>query len=651
MKRIVTLVTMLLLTVFSGVMLNAALPALGDGEAKLVIHFHKWDDNYENIGAHLWKGKALVPVGENFELKEGGIQATGQDDFGLYFEVHYTAGANAEDVGFIPVGALQVKDDGTIVQNWDAKLSKADVLISVKGNAAGSVTHVYVFEGTKGKDADAEKGEVSYLVADSTMVNLLLVFFDPSGEYHENLGVHSWSWAEGYNASGWNMPLSIFKTVGQMGAADVKAGILSQEAESVGSAGLLVYHGDGDGSKYTGNIDKANTPNVGIYAEGVENGLVAPVYILAAGGGNTSNANVYYGENLAEFGVEALTFRFELGKVENGSGTFAMTKNVVYTLFNQAITTNFLKITDEEKAVKKENFKKSFKVVEYVNGEATANEIKVAEINFNEYADDAKEFILTLESDLDHTKEYKIHFNEYIDPAAQPTLRTIRFEVTAPAGTPNIYVVGSLNGWTPGRSNWKLTKGENNVWSLEIEAMLVDKTFEYKYVYAPDWPYEEDFTGNRVLTVTGKTIVVEDEVVWKTAPVEGAEYPDEESALELAEDKVIVPKEAEESLLMDTEAPEIMFLTEFAKTTTEGYGVIEILRYSKWDPTKFPVYRANDNRDGDIRHRVYVPGDQPNRFLDTNELGDYKILLRVVDDWGHVTEKIFVFRVVEQLGK
>ena len=651
MKRIVTLVTMLLLTVFTGTMLNAALPALGEGEAKLVIHFHKWDDDYENIGAHLWSGKALVPVGENFELKDGGIQATGQDEFGLYFEVYYTAGAEAADVGFIPVGALQVKDDGTIVQNWDAKLSKNDVLISVKGNAAGSVTHVYVFEGSKGKDADMEAGEVAYLVSDPTKANLLLVFFDPSGEYHENLGIHSWNWSEEQNASGWNMPLKVFKTVGKMGAADVKAAILNQDAADIGGAGLLIYYGDGDASKYTGDIKKDATPDIGIYADGVQNGSVTPVYVLAAGTGNTSNANVYYGENLVDFGIEALTFRFELGKVENGSGTFAMTKRIVYTLFNQAIVTNFLTATDEEKEVKKTNLKNSFKVVEYVNGEATTKEIKVAEINFNEYANEVKEFILTLESDLDHTKEYKIHFKEYIDPATQPKLRTIRFEVTAPAGTPNVYVVGSLTGWTPGRSNWKLTKGANNVWSLEIEATLLDKEFEYKYVYAPGWSYEEDVAGNRKLTITGDTILAKDEVVWKTAPVEGAEYPAEEGALELANDVGVVPKEAKENLVMDTEAPEIMFLTEFAKTTSEGYGVIEILRYSKWDPTKFPVYRANDNRDGDIRHRVYVPGDQPNRFLDTNELGDYKILLRVVDDWGHVTEKIFVFRVVEQLGK
>ena len=113
--------------------------------------------------------------------------------------------------------AEQWNDDGTIVQNWDAKLTPEDVRIPVKDMAAGEEKHVYVFEGSRGETADEEKGEVPYLVADPEMVNMLLVFFDPEGKYHEDLGVHSWGWAEGYDAPG-GTTFKTFSTVGKMGS-------------------------------------------------------------------------------------------------------------------------------------------------------------------------------------------------------------------------------------------------------------------------------------------------------------------------------------------------------------------------------------------------------------------------------------------------
>ena len=36
-----------------------------------------------------------------------------------------------------------------------------------------------------------------------------------------------------------------------------------------------------------------------------------------------------------------------------------------------------------------------------------------------------------------------------------------------------------MNGWTPGRSNWKMTKEEDGSFSYTIEASLLEQTFEY----------------------------------------------------------------------------------------------------------------------------------------------------------------------------
>ena len=103
-------------------------------------------------------------------------------------------------------------------------------------------------------------------------------------------------------------------------------------------------------------------------------------------------------------------------------------------------------------------------------------------------------------------------------------------------------------------------------------------------------------------------------------------------------------KEAVEDLELDREAPELIFTTEMKEE--DGFKIVEIQQYSKWDPTKFPRYRVNDNRDGNLTHRVYVPSDTEHKILDTNKLGDQKILLRVEDNWGHVRDVIFIFRVV-----
>ena len=77
--------------------------------------------------------------------------------------------------------------------------------------------------------------------------------------------------------------------------------------------------------------------------------------------------------------------------------------------------------------------------------------------------------------------------------------------------------------------------------------------------------------------------------------------------------------------------------------------VVEIALGIKWNENLFPRYIANDDRDGDITYRVYVPGaaeGNEDRIIDTRTAGDYKIKVKVVDDWGNSTEEVFTFRVM-----
>lgn len=656
MKRIFTFISLLLLTFVVGGLIVQALPTPEAGEATVVVHFHKWDEDYENVGGHTWGGNVLVKVDDTFEKKGGSVQPTGKDDFGIYFTYRFQADEEAGDLGFIPVMATSWNEDGTINPNWAGKLTSGhnndspDVTIPVKDMLAGDEKHIYVFEGSKGATADEEKGEVPYLVADPELINLLVVFFDPSGKYHEDLGVHSWGWAGDNNAAGWNNPFKAFSTVGKLGSADVKAAVFAQTAENVKDSGLLIYHGDGDNGKYTGDIknDAGATPDLGIYAEGVKAGLVVPLYVVSKGAGNASNNNVFYGENLDEFAVEATIFRFELGSYADGKGTFAYNNTTVYTMFNQSIETNFLTLTEEQKEAKKAELMSWFSVYEVTGEEKTKGaEVEIEAINFNEYADSTSEFILTLKKPLDSTKNYQVQFKEEVEEPEQPVARTITFKTTAPEGTETVYIVGSMNGWTPGISNWKMTKEEDGSFSYTIEASLLKQDFEYKYVNAADWAYVEVVDDNRKIEIGSETtILVEDTIVeWEALP-EG-EAPAEADEFILPNDKEVpMPKAKEgvEDLELDREAPELIFTTEMKEEG--GFKIVEIQQYSKWDPTKFPRFRVNDNRDGNLTHRVYVPSDTEHKILDTNVLGDQKILLRVEDNWGHVTDVIFIFRVV-----
>lgn len=627
------------------------MPDPAAGEATVVVHFHKWDDDYTNVGGHSWGGEVLVKVGDEWKSLAGSVpgsvQPTGEDDFGIYFTYRFEAKEDALDLGFIPVMANEVLDDGSIVPNWDRKMSEADVLIPVKEYAAGSEHHVYVFEGSRGKNADPEAGEFPFLIANPEKVNLITVFYDPNNNYHENLGVHSWNWDADYNSGEWGTPLQIFKDVAKVGETPVKAAILAADAATVGTSGFLVYNGD---NKYTGNIDKEVTPNVGIYADDVANGLVVPMYILSAGEGNESNNNLYYGENLDEFKEEAFSFKFELGNYSEGKGTFAFNKNIVYTKLNQDVNTNFTKLDDTEKTAKKAELMDLFSIVEVVNDVETENTIEIVEINFNESVDAAREFVLTLKSDLDHTKNYRVKFEEKVDEALIPKERTIKFEVTAPEGTPNVYIVG-LADWEPGRSNWKMTKdAETGKFTLEVKATLAEKTLQFKYVYGPAWTYEQAQTDNYELVIGSESVIeVKHNVEWKTAPDPDTVYEAELEAKLLADDEFDIDnvplRKAHADLEMDKEAPNLIFITDFDEQEGE-IGVVQIEQYSKWDQTLFPRFSVNDNRDGDITHRVHVPEDTEFKILDTNRLGDQKILLRVEDDWGHIKEVIFIFRVV-----
>jgi hypothetical protein len=106
--------------------------------------------------------------------------------------------------------------------------------------------------------------------------------------------------------------------------------------------------------------------------------------------------------------------------------------------------------------------------------------------------------------------------------------------------------------------------------------------------------------------------------------------------------------EAQIDLAMDTEAPVITFIS---PTNIVGVAadqrIIEVPWGTPFNQNLFPRFRATDDRDGDLTPFVFVPKGEFS-VLDTRTEGDYEIMLRVVDEWGNVTEETFIFRVVKE---
>lgn len=108
-------------------------------------------------------------------------------------------------------------------------------------------------------------------------------------------------------------------------------------------------------------------------------------------------------------------------------------------------------------------------------------------------------------------------------------------------------------------------------------------------------------------------------------------------------------RQSEIEIDLDKNAPEITFASPSEVVgVPENERIIFVEWNKKFPAAKFPSFIVNDDRDGDISHLVYVPAGE-NSTINTNVEGDYKIMLRVEDRWGNLTEETFIFRVTRNL--
>ncbi|WP_025724813.1 immunoglobulin-like domain-containing protein [Acholeplasma granularum] len=299
-----------------------ALPQLfaaEDATGNLVIHFKAWDENYTELGSY------------GFEGLDGKTIYDSIDDFGAVFNYNNIPVVDAESTA--QFGFIAVKRPGGGDPDWNNGKLTADIRIDKTVVKAGETVHIYVVQG----NANSSKDDPRYFVADNSKFNMFLVYFDASGSYEENLGIHHWS---GWDLPGseWNVPVDVFTTGGNTASGSpVKVAMLSADQTVVDDvptgnapdAGFLIYFGQGDGSKKTGDVKLLSS-----LGENPVLGDVGFAYVYSAGNGVTTGDNVYYGNaNYEDYALNAFSFRLLARTVDPisgaASGTFAVRDNQI----------------------------------------------------------------------------------------------------------------------------------------------------------------------------------------------------------------------------------------------------------------------------------------------------------------------------------
>lgn len=583
------------------------------GTGNLVIHFQKWDGDYTDVGLFTWTGgMTSKPTYDS------------TDDFGIVFEYNDLPIATAPEF----IVYFQVAGAEWWANKLTADVKPGAILVEDK------TVHIYVFEGLDTKAAN----ESTVLVADPDAYNMMLVYFDPSGNYEETLGVHAWnSWID--LAPAWATPAQVFVTVGKTSAGQlVKAAMLPATGTD---AGLLVYAG-ADANKKTGDVTIANalsaTPALGD---------VGVAYVVSKGDAYTANDNVYYNDPTS-FAEESFSFKLLTFNNEEKTGTYAVDPNTIIVKTSAQITSPYPNAEDKDAA--RATIESWFSVREVTGVDTYGEPLAIERVDFATSNATLNSFVVILGDALDNTKEYEVFFDLGFPSETLTEAKEVEvtLNVTVPLNTPTDAVIsaaGSFQGWTPNAVDYTATRvGTTQVYALTftVDVTMPYTSFEYKWTRG-DWPNAEFIAANRPLVIPNNvdSITFEDVVeAWEDIDAPAEKYA---APVRVAENNL----SASLPVAMDTEAPVLTFISPsgiVGKVPAER--IIDVAWGQPFNQNLFPRFRVVDDRDGDITPFVYVPKGT-NSVLDTRTEGNYTIMLRVVDKWGNVTEETFIFRVAK----
>ncbi len=348
------------------------------GTGNLVVHFQAWDGNYEGLGSWAWGSTAA------------GKEADGTDDFGAYW--NYNDIAVGTEVGFI---AVFWENGGP---NWDRKLT-GDVNIPADTIIEGETVHVYVFEGAATVKTEGVITDPQSFVASNDHYNMLLVYYDPSGSYEENIGVHAWNgWVD--VPAEWGNPAQVFSTAGKTSDGnEVKAAMLHSTSAD---AGLLVYAGD-DATKKTGDVVLSSA----LPASPVL-GDTGVAYVLSKGNAYSVGDNVYYNDP-ATFSDESFTFKLKEYNAEEQDGTYAVDPTTIIVKTSALVESPYPDAGVKYLAQKE--IEGWFEVRADLGDGTYGSALTIDRVDFATTNTTLNSFVVILKTPLVNTAEYTVFFN------------------------------------------------------------------------------------------------------------------------------------------------------------------------------------------------------------------------------------------------
>ena len=592
--------------------------ALGAGTGNLVIHFQSLDGEYDNLGNWTWG-----PLDGKTKLRDG------VDSFGAYWT--YNDVAINTVIPFIAVDYVGGSPD------WDGGSSRGkltdDIMIPATALVEDKTVHVYIFQGKFGN------GNHIVFVTNPNAYNMLLVYYDPTGNYEENLGIHAWSGWTSFTEPGWATPAQVFLDAAKASDGSIiKAAMLSASAPG---AGLLVYAGS-DATKKTGDVKLESalsaTPALGD---------VGVAYVLSKGDAYTVNDNVWYNDN-EDFVQQGFSFRLVDFAPGSMTGTYAVNPTTIIVKTSKLVENPYASAeTEQEKLAAIETVKNWFSVETGAGVFSTIDRVDFARGNNTL---DSFVIILKDNSALDNTKDYTVHFDlGYGRTGLTAKNVEVTINLTVPASTPldaNLSVGGSFQGWNPTDTNYFATRVNATTFKLTFNVSVTNSfnSFEYKWTQG-SWDIGENILTNRPLVIPYSATKLEfnDEVkAWD----KDADAADTKYAAPVA---MAIPANLTASLELnlDRTKPVLTFISPLSFLgATAGNRVITVEWGKPFNQSLFPRFAVADDRDGDITSFVFVPKGA-NSVLDTRTEGDYVIMLQVSDRWGNVTQETFIFRVVK----
>ncbi|MGD9886907.1 MAG: pullulanase-associated domain-containing protein [Bacilli bacterium] len=273
---------------------------------KVVFHYQLWDGDYSSSGLWAWgvgTGGTQTPV-----------TSTVTDDFGGVYEINIMSDAD-DKIGLIPIR----KDIG-LDTRWDYRETPDGYHIQFDvtplKNGTVSEIHAYYFQG----------GYQSVYVVDQTKVNVLALYYDPSGTYEEKLGVHAWNGWENFTEPAWAAPAEVFSD-GFKSPGNVKGevALLQFTPDGVKDPQFLIYAGS-DATKKHGSYGDI---------KGFKDLTAGTVKVIYVSGGS-----VYVGADQRQTFVDtAFTFDFIPFSVATLNGTYAKDPRVIFVKTSIAVKT------------------------------------------------------------------------------------------------------------------------------------------------------------------------------------------------------------------------------------------------------------------------------------------------------------------------